>query len=172
MDPSVGDFPHTSLHELVGYVDVAYGTDISTRKSVTGVVLCFAGAAVAFKSKLQATVSTSSTEAELIAAVDAAKMVKYLRSILIELGFPPAGPTTLFEDNQAAIEMINHNKPTARSRHVDIQHFAIQEWQHRGIITMRYLSTTLNLSDAQTKALSWVLLSRHTRRAMGHCGPS
>ena len=172
VDTSLGDFPHTPLNELVGYVDAAYGTDMATRKSVTGVILCYAGAAVAFKSKLQATVSTSSTEAELIAAVDAAKMVKYLRSVLIELGFPPRGPTVLHEDNQAAIEMINHDKPTARSRHVDIQHFAIQEWQRRDIITMKYLSTTLNVSDAETKALSWTLLSRHVRRAMGHYGPS
>lgn len=172
VDATLGDFPHTPLHELVGFVDAAYGTDLTTRKSVTGIILCYAGAAIAFKSKLQATVSTSSTEAEFIAAVDAAKMVKYLRSVLAELGFPPAGPTVLHEDNQAAIEMINHSKPTARSRHVDIQHFAIQEWQRRGLVTMQYIPTSLNVSDAETKALSWTLLSRHVLRAMGHCGPS
>lgn len=171
VESDFADFPSVPLDALVGYVDAAYGTDLSTRKSVTGIVLCFAGAAVAFKSKLQATVSTSSTEAEFIAAVDAAKQTKYLRSVLSELGFAPPGPTVLHEDNQAAIEMINHEKPTARSRHVDIQHFAIQEWRRRGIIDMKYISTHLNLSDAATKALSWILLSRHTRRAMGHYGP-
>ncbi len=37
---------------------------------------------LAYKSKIQSTVSTSSTEAEFLAAVHAAKIAKYLRSIL------------------------------------------------------------------------------------------
>jgi hypothetical protein len=73
---------------------------------VTGLSFCLAGGAITFKSKLQPAVATSSTEAEFIAAVLAAKIVKmiakYLRSILIELGFPPSGPTLLHEDNKAA----------------------------------------------------------------------
>lgn len=63
----------------------------------------FAGAVVAYKSKVQPTVSTSRTEAEFIAIVFAAKTAKYLRSILTELGYPPTGPTLIFVENQAAI---------------------------------------------------------------------
>jgi hypothetical protein len=44
--------------------------------------------------------ATSSTEAEFIAAVSAAKTAKYLRSVLSDLGFPQPGPTILYEDNQ------------------------------------------------------------------------
>jgi hypothetical protein len=113
---------------------------------------------------------TSSTEAEFIAAVHAGKIAKYLRSVLDELGFPPVGPTLLYEDNEAAIAMINDNRPTVRARHVDIQHFAIQEWRARGIVRMEHIPTILNVADGSTKALGWTLHSRHARRAMGHHG--
>ena len=53
---------------------------------------------------------------------------KYLRSNLSELGYPKLGPTTLFEDNAAAILMVNANRPTPSARHIKIQHFALQEW--------------------------------------------
>ena len=80
------------------------------------------------------------------------------------------GPTPLYEDNMAAIAMINECKPTPRSRHIDIQHFAIQEWQQRGIIVMHHIPGVINVADQATKALSWTLHSRHARRSMGHFG--
>lgn len=154
----------------VGYVDAAYGTDSKTRRSVTGTVFTLCGAAVAFRSKLQAVVATSSTEAEFIAAVRATKTAKYLRSVLAELGFPQTGPTILYEDNEAAILMTNAGKPTQRSRHIDIQHFASQEWKRNGDIVMVHIRDVINPADAFTKALGWILHHRHVRRAMGHHG--
>jgi len=35
---------------------------------------------------------------------------------------------------------------------------------------MRHVSGILNPADDETKALSWMLHSRHSRRAMGHYG--
>ena len=56
-------------------------------------------------------VAPSSTEAELIAAVTAAKIARFLRSVLRELGFPQDGPTPIYEDNKSAIDIVNSNKP-------------------------------------------------------------
>jgi hypothetical protein len=97
MDPTV----------LAGYVNAAHATDLVTRRSITGLVLMFCGGPIAYKSKIKSTVSTSSTEAEVIAAVHAAKIAKYLCSILSELGYPQSEPTTLYEDNAAVILMVN-----------------------------------------------------------------
>ena len=171
-DASLPAFPSSKLLQLVGFVDAAHATDVLTRRSITGLVFCLAGGAIAYKSKLQATVATSSTEAEFIAAVQAAKTAKYLRSVLHELGIPQTDPTPLYEDNMAAIAMINERKPTPRSRHIDIQHFAIQEWRQRGLIIMHHIPGVINVADQATKALSWTLHSRHARRSMGHYGPS
>jgi hypothetical protein len=137
--PEFPKFP--SLVELAAYIDASHATDLRTRRSVT-VSFFLAGGALAFKSKLQPTVATSSTVSEFIAAVLAAKIAKYLRSILIELGFPPSGPTLLYEDNKAAT-----NRPTERSRHIDIQNFAIQEWRQRGDIKLAHIPGVINLAE-------------------------
>jgi hypothetical protein len=170
-DPSLPSFPSaTSSTELTGYVDAAHATDLATRRSITGLVFMFCGGPLAYKSKIQSTVSTSSTEAEFIAAVHAAKLAKYLRSVLFELGHPQPGPTTLYEDNAAAILMINASRPTPRSRHIDIQHFAIQEWKARQEILLRHIPGVINPADSFTKSLGSTLHHRHVRRLMGHYG--
>ncbi|KAI2505530.1 hypothetical protein MHU86_8866 [Fragilaria crotonensis] len=170
-DPSLPSFPepaHPTL--LAGYVDAAHATDLITRRSITGLVFMFCGGPIAYKSKIQPTVSTSSTEAEFLAAVHAAKIAKYLRSILSELGYAQPGPTTLYEDNAAAILMINASRPTPRSRHIDIQHFAIQEWKANREILLEHIPGIINSADSLTKSLGSTLHHRHVRRLMGHYG--
>jgi hypothetical protein len=170
-DPSLPVFPQPQAStELAGYVDAAHATDLVTRRSITGLVFMFCGGPLAYKSKIQSTVSTSSTEAEFLAAVHAAKIAKYLRSILLELGYPQLGPTTLFEDNAAAILMVNANRPTPRARHIDIQHFALQEWKAAKEIVLSHIPGVVNSADSLTKSLGSTLHHRHVRRLMGHYG--
>jgi hypothetical protein len=170
-DPSLPDFPQpVSPIELAGYVDAAHATDLTTRRSITGLVFMFGGGPLAYKSKIQSTVSTSSTEAEFLAAVHAAKIAKYLRSILLELGYPQLGPTTLYEDNAAAILMVNASRPTPRARHIDIQHFALQEWKANKEIYLSHIPGVINSADSLTKSLGSTLHFRHVRRIMGHYG--
>jgi hypothetical protein len=170
-DLDLPDFPQVADPlQLSGYVDAAHATDLITRRSITGLAFMFCGGPIAYKSKIQPTVSTSSTEAEFIAAVHAAKISKYLRSILSEMGYVQTDPTPLYEDNAAAILMINAKRPTSRSRHVDIQHFAIQEWKANNEIILLHIPGIINIADALTKSLGSTLHHRHVRRMMGHHG--
>jgi hypothetical protein len=169
-DGSSPRFHCSDLCQLVAYSDAAYAVDIKTRKLVTGLSMNYAGGCIAYKSKMQATVATSSTEAEFIAAVSAAKIIKYLRYVLQELDLGETEPTTLYIDNQATMHMINDDKPTPRSRHIDIQHFAIQEWREAGVLKVVHIPGVINPSDAATKALASQLHRRHVRRLMGHHG--
>ncbi len=84
--------------ELAGYVDAAHATDLATHSLITGLVFMFGDGPTTYKSKI---LSIVNTEAEFLATILAAKIVKYLWSILLELGYPQLGPTTLFEDNSA-----------------------------------------------------------------------
>ena len=104
----------------------------------------------------------------LIAAVTAAKTAKYLRSVLIGLRFPQDEPTPIYEDNASAIEIINAQKPTERSRHIEIRFFAIQDWKMKGEIKMLHIPGVINPADDLTKPLGWILHSRHARYIMGH----
>jgi transposase InsO family protein len=175
VDPATRDLPafppYLDGEQLVAFADAAHGTDLLQRRSVSGICCVLGGAAVVFKTKQQDVIATSSTEAEFVCAVHTGKIVKYLRSILHELGFTQLSPTMIFEDNRAAIAMVNSTKPTTRSRHIDIQHFAIQEWKRRGIVVLEHLQGVLSPADALTKPLGWMLHYRHCRRMMGHYSP-
>ncbi len=67
---------------------------------------------VSYKAKWIPTVCTSSTKAEFITDVSAAKTAKYLRLILKEFEISQEGPTDKYGDNAAAIIMANAKKST------------------------------------------------------------
>jgi len=100
--------------------------------------------------------------------VTTAKTAKYLQSLLADPGFTQISPTILYEDNQAVIHMINLGKPMAPSHHINVQHFAIQEWHANGDIHMRYIPTSIQLAKVMTKACGSVLHHCHIHHIMGH----
>ncbi|KAG7354611.1 reverse transcriptase RNA-dependent DNA polymerase [Nitzschia inconspicua] len=161
-------YHYNCLKGLTGYVDAAHANDLRNRRSSTGYAFVLNGGAIAYHSKTQSVTATSSTEAKFIAAVSAAKTAKYLRAVLHELSFPQLSPTPIHIDNVSAIQIINARKPTERSRHIDIQAFAIQDWKDDGDILMHHIPGVINPSDSLTKPTGWVLHSRHCRRIMGH----
>jgi hypothetical protein len=63
-----------------------------------------------------------------MAACDAGKICLFVRSVLHDLGVPQEAASVLYEDNEGAIGMENAQKPTQRTRHMDIRYFAITEW--------------------------------------------
>ena len=58
---------------LLGWTNADWGGDVDDPKSISRYVYTFAGGAIAWRSKKQATVSLSSIEAEYVAATLAAK---------------------------------------------------------------------------------------------------
>ena len=162
-------FPTTGKEaRLIAFFDAAHGNDLRNRRSTTGYAFVLSGGVISYRCKTQSITATSSAEAEFLAAVLTAKQAKCLRSILKELGFEQSGPTTLYCDNQSAINMVNARVPTERSRHIDMQHFAIQDWKEAGDIIMSFIPGIINPSDDLTKPLGWILHARHARRVMGH----
>jgi hypothetical protein len=87
---------------------------------------------------------------------------------LHELGFTQTSPTPIYINNLSAIQFINARRPTDRSRHIDIQAFAIQDWKDNGDILMHHIPGVINPADSLTKPTGWVLHSRHCRWLMGH----
>jgi len=169
LDADLPAFPTVDPQEPAAFLDAAHANDLRNRRSTTGYAFLLCGGAISYRCKTQSITATSSTEAEFLAAVATAKHARYMRAIMSDLGFPPKGPTTMYCDNQSAINMINARVPTERSRHIDIQHFAIQDWKDSGAIVMEFIPGVINPSDDLTKPLGWVLHDRHARRVMGHC---
>jgi hypothetical protein len=97
-------------------------------------------------------------------------MAKFLRWILIELGLPQSTATRLYENNDAAVVMANAKRPTERSRHVDIKHFALQQLVHNNDVLLEHVRGAITPSEALAKALEWILHHRNCSRVMGMMG--
>jgi hypothetical protein len=126
-----------------------------------------AGGAIAYKAKMQDVIALSSTEAEFVAACDAAKMILFFRSILEDLGIPQEEVTVLYEDNNGALMMANAQQPMRRTRHLDIKHFSLLDWVEKDLSILKAISTHDNASDAMTKMLPRQLFYRHRDTFMG-----
>ena len=130
-----------------------------------------AGGVTACKSKFQATVALSSTEAEFTAAAEAGKTTLHLRSIPQELGCTQHSPTTLYTDNQGALFMANAEQPTRRTRHMDTKNFATQHWTKEEHVTLEPVATHGNASDHFSKALGRTKFYKQTDIVMGRREP-
>jgi hypothetical protein len=109
---------YSGEEELVvtGYTDASFQTDQDDSKSQSGYVFMINGGAVSWKSVKQETVADSTTEAEYIAASEAAKEGVWISKFLSELGVFPSvsSPLDPYCDNNGAIaqakEPRNHQK--------------------------------------------------------------
>ena len=113
----------------------------------------------------------STSEAEFIAAAEAGKQILYIRSILDSIGIPQEASTTLYEDNQGALLMDNAQKPTKRTKHMDIRHFALQDWVNQDLLTLKRITTSDNYANVMTKSLHKSLFYKHMNFIQGKIIP-
>ena len=159
-------------HEIIIMVDVAFNslTDMGQQKSTSSVVNMLNGTMIYSKRKLQSTIALSSTEAEIHASCMAGKLAKYFRKLMMDLGYPPSGPTKIYEDNQGTIQVSNHNNPSGRTKHIDQEYFATQEWVQQKLIIYEKIDTKANVADAITKPIYCILFQRHFHCMFGYHG--
>ena len=91
--------------EALTYIDASHYTYLSSGISVGSCVINLFMSVAYYNINIQATVATSSTEAEFISAVSGAKSEEYISSILEDLGLSRQVPTKLFCYNTSAISM-------------------------------------------------------------------
>lgn len=142
------------LIELVVYSDADFAGDYDTRRSTTGYVSLLANGPVSWCSRRQKCVTRSTTEAEYIAASDAASESVWLRDFLCELGFQLDKPTTLCIDNQSAIRLIKNTEHHKRTKHIDIKYHYIREQVENNVIKVCYVCSEKQLADMFTKPLT------------------
>ncbi len=142
-------------NHLYVYVDADYASsDLDSRKSVSGYLIFFNGGIIAWKTLLQKTVSTSTTEAEYKALHESVKEVVWLSHILTELGYPQSEPIIIFEDNTSAISASDNPVEHTKLKHIDTIYHQTREFMARGIICTVHVATNYQFADLLTKAHS------------------
>ena len=89
---------------MFGFTDSDWASDPDDRKSTTGYVFTLGSRPITQSCKKQSSISLSSAEAEYRGAVEANKEAMWLHQILFEFGLHQQQPTTLWCDNQSAIQ--------------------------------------------------------------------
>ncbi|XP_062535117.1 uncharacterized protein LOC134204311 [Armigeres subalbatus] len=145
-----------SILELTGYTDADWAGDCKSRKSTSGYVFLFGGAAVSWKSTKQNSVSLSSMESEYVALCDAAQETIWLRRVLQDIGVKQEDPTTLYEDNQSCIAFAKSERTTRRSKHIETKQMFVQDLCRKDVIRLQYLCSEDMVADALTKPLGTI----------------
>lgn len=137
---------------LCGYTDSDMAGDVDTRKSTSGYLVTFAGGAVSWQSRLQKCVALSTTEAELIAVVEACKELLWMKRFLGELGCAQER-YVLYCDSQSAIHLGKNSTFHGRSKHIDVRYHWIRDVLDSKLLELEKIHTNDNGSDMMTKAL-------------------
>lgn len=136
------------------YCDADWGGDVDDRRSTSGCVLLLFGCPVVWLSKKQTTVALSTAEAEYMSLSLAVQEVKWLKTLVCELGCEVDGPIPVRTDNQAALAIATNNAIAhSRTKHIDIRHHYVREAVDGGMIEMKWVDTKSQVADVFTKAL-------------------
>ncbi|KAJ9553393.1 hypothetical protein OSB04_017438 [Centaurea solstitialis] len=121
------------------------------------------GGAISWKSSKQDTIADSTTEAEYIAASDAAKEAVWLRNFLSDLRVVASisRPIDIFCDNSGAVAQAKEPREHHKSRHVLRKYHLIREIIGRGDVRICKIPTEENVADPLTKPLARVKHEAH-----------
>ncbi|OAQ65574.1 polyprotein [Purpureocillium lilacinum] len=135
--------------------DASFADNTVDRKSSQGYVMMLFGGPIAWRASKQATVTTSSTEAELLALSETAKEAIFASRLLKQLQVQIDRPLLIECDNTQTIRLLTEDmaRLTTKLRHVDIhQHWLRQECQ-AGRIQAKWVPTRDMMADGLTKSL-------------------
>lgn len=136
--------------ELIGYCDSDYAAQPDSRRSTAG--YCFfvgSSAAISWGSRLQPTVATSTTEAEVSAAVEATKEASYLMGLLKSMGYTMGGAKLLC-DSQSCIALSKNPIQKAKTKHYAVRLEFLREACAKDV-QLVYVPTEANPADLLTK---------------------
>ncbi|KAJ9544716.1 hypothetical protein OSB04_024423 [Centaurea solstitialis] len=149
---------------VTGYTDASFQTDKDDFRSQSGYVFTLNGGAISWKSSKQDTIADSTTEAEYIAASDAAKEAVWLRSFITDLRVVASisRPIDIYCDNSGAVAQAKEPREHHKSRHVLRKYHLIREIIGRGDVRICKIPTDENFADPLTKPLARAKHEGHT----------
>jgi len=159
---------------LQDFSDADWAGDYETRRSTTGFMFIFGGAAVSWTSKLQKTVALSTMEAEYMALCEASKEAVWLDKLiqrvtmLVTQSDTLVGPANIKVDNSGCIDFAKNPVEHKRTKHIDIRCHFVRDAITTDKVTLEHCPTDEMAADPMTKELSKVKHDKHVK-TMGMC---
>ena len=136
---------------IVVYVDSDWAGCRRTRRSTTGGVIKAGRHVLRTWSATQATIATSSGEAELIAMADGASRGLGLRTVLEEMGVETRLSIVQMNTDSSVAKSFVSTRGLGKMRHLEVKILWLQECVQRGRISVGKVSGRSNIADALTK---------------------
>ncbi|MBW0538940.1 hypothetical protein O181_078655 [Austropuccinia psidii MF-1] len=130
------------------YVDANWGGEGS--RSQHGFCILLHGTMLAWNSKRQSCIASSTCQAEYMALSFAAREVLWLVSNVEDV-IGQQRPI-LMSDNKSAIQIANNSSSRKKSRHIDREFHIINEMVVNGKVTIEWIASAEQLADIFTKA--------------------
>ena len=148
--------PYQMQQVLKAASDASYADDAETRRSTQGYLIKLFNGPIAWQSTRQKTVTTSTTEAELLALSNVGREVEHMTRIFKAIRFDPDHKVTLDCDNKQTVRIVSNETPTisTRLRHVDIHQFWLRQEVQNGKFAVQWVPTGEMPADGLTKPLS------------------
>lgn len=129
--------------------------DNADRKSSQGWIMKLCGGSIAWRATKQPTVTTSTTEAELLAVSETAREAMFMARLLKALDKQLEAAMTIQCDNQQTVGLLTKENAVlnTRLRHVDIHNHWLRQEVQRQHIRVVWVETAKMVADGLTKAL-------------------
>jgi hypothetical protein len=138
------------LNVLVAYAD----SSLSIPRSQGCRLVLMNGAVISFTSKRHSTTDDSTAAAELTEQHLCACDVEGLRNLMREVGLEQSNPTTIYQDNQAAIHIANNRGALAKkTRAMEMRTLTVRNKIEDMKVVPVYCETSEMIADIGTKAL-------------------
>ncbi|KAI3733482.1 hypothetical protein L6452_12925 [Arctium lappa] len=145
-------YPKDSGFDLTGYSDSDFAGCKLDIKSTTGGCQLLGGKLVSWTSKKQNSVSTSTAEAEYVAAGSCCSQILWMRNQLLDYDLQ-LSKIPIYCDSTSAIAIANNPVLHSKTKHIEIRYHFIRDHVMNGDIELHFIPTDFQLADIFTKPL-------------------
>ncbi|XP_019057729.1 PREDICTED: uncharacterized protein LOC109116546 [Tarenaya hassleriana] len=153
--PSLGIFmSSTNSFDLHAFSDADWGGNRDDYTSTSAHIVYLGEHPISWSSKKQRTAARSSTEAEYKSVASTAVELRWLSSLLSELGVPMTTKPVIFCDNVGATYLCANPVFHSRMKHVAVDYHFIRGLVQDGLLRVTHVSSQDQLAETLTKPIT------------------
>mgnify|MGYP002654744487 CR=1 FL=1 len=149
------------ISDVIAFSDANWAEDKTDRKSNSGFCIFLNGGLISWCCRKQDIIALSSAESEFVAITETCKELMWIKSVIQELNVSQKTPITVMTDSQSCIALIENQKFSNRSKHIDTKYHFFRDHVVNKKISLKYVSSGENVADLMTKPLGPLKLKYH-----------